>query len=184
MHPLAYRICTNKLPDCSVDAMQWSILNIKREKNLAKKGQWSNNNNKCQGLEIFNDFTYTNSYNSELQLTPVDNPDFVIPCLNGQTMHFDQHDEVPLSSKPPKYTWWFNPYPLEFAEFLLVTALSNGVWLHPLAANDVGYQRSRGLAERTEDSQVDPKFYCQALKGDPKSSMVEPPHRGWKGPFN
>ena len=31
-----------------------------------------------------------------------------------------------------KYIWWFNTYPLEFAEFLLVTALTRGVWLHPL----------------------------------------------------
>ena len=33
---------------------------------------------------------------------------------------------------PNKYIWWFNTYPLEFAEFLLVTALTRGIWLHPL----------------------------------------------------
>ena len=38
------------------------------------------------------------------------------------------------------YNWWFDTYPMEFAEFLLVTALSRGVWLHPLSANDLGFQ--------------------------------------------
>ena len=39
-----------------------------------------------------------------------------------------------------EYNWWFNTYPLEYAEFLLVTALTRGVWLHPLAANDLGFK--------------------------------------------
>ena len=47
--------------------------------------------------------------------------------MNGWT------DEV------PSYNWWFDTYPMEFAEFLLTTALARGIWLHPLAANDVGY---------------------------------------------
>ena len=38
----------------------------------------------------------------------------------------------PGHTYPNKYIWWFNTYPLEFAEFLLVTALTRGVWLHPL----------------------------------------------------
>ena len=37
------------------------------------------------------------------------------------------------------YNWWFDTYPLEFAEFLLVTALNRGVWLHPLSANDLAF---------------------------------------------
>ena len=200
VHPLAYRDSTNKLPDCSVDAMQWSIINILKEKNLKekfffeteghnpasrsgqakkliekklKKGEWS----KCHGLEIFNDFTYTNSYNSELQLTPVDKPDFAIPCLNGGTMHFSGSESSP-NSKP--YTWWFDTYPLEYAEFLLVTALSHGVWLHPLAANDVGYQRIRGIAEQTgvdetdgEKTNTEEMEDCLALIGDSKSSTLK-----------
>ena len=209
MHPLAYRDSTNKLPDCSVDAMQWSILNISKETNLIK-GEWSASTkeyirtwSRCHGLEIFNDFTYTNSYNSELQLTPVDNPNFVIPCLNGGTMNIDHNScqgyyrklgsqvmcfaalasvgaGVAVESAIPAiqywllspktccigpYTWWFDTYPLEYAEFLLVTALSHGVWLHPLAANDVGYQKGRGIADKMDD--------FQALKGDPKSSTIE-----------
>ena len=39
-----------------------------------------------------------------------------------------------------EYSWWFNTYPLEYAEFLLVTSLTHGVWLHPLAANDLGFK--------------------------------------------
>ena len=40
-------------------------------------------NTNCQGLELFNDFTYTASYNPELALKPVEAPDFSIPCFNG-----------------------------------------------------------------------------------------------------
>ena len=39
--------------------------------------------NNCQGLELFNDFTYTASYNPHLTLKPVEAPDFTIPCFNG-----------------------------------------------------------------------------------------------------
>ena len=41
-------------------------------------------NTNCQGLELFNDFTYTASYNPELALKPVEAPDFSIPCFNGK----------------------------------------------------------------------------------------------------
>ena len=37
------------------------------------------------GIELFNDFTYTLSYNSELSETVIDDPNFVIPCYNGET---------------------------------------------------------------------------------------------------
>ena len=46
-----------------------------------------------------------------------------------------------------KYTWWYDTYPLEFAEFLLTTGLTRGVWLHPLSANDVGYMDNVAIGE-------------------------------------
>ena len=88
---------TKDYPECSVDAMQWCILNIKNEENLktsntsgvsytqetsgsasqnAKSG-WT----KCLELELFNDFTYTKSYNSELDFSPVEKPDFPTSSL-------------------------------------------------------------------------------------------------------
>jgi hypothetical protein len=60
--------------------------------------------------------------------------------FSGETMHHSTDSE-------DKYIWWFNTYPLEFAEFLLVTALTRGVWLHPLAANDVGYMDNKIISE-------------------------------------
>ena len=36
VHPLAYRPNTQDYPDCSVDAIQWSILNLHEEGNLKK----------------------------------------------------------------------------------------------------------------------------------------------------
>ena len=63
-----------------------------------------------------------------------------IPFFSGETMHHSTDSE-------DKYIWWFNTYPLEFAEFLLVTALTRGVWLHPLAANDVGYMDNKIISE-------------------------------------
>ena len=50
--------------------------------------------------------------------------------MNG----WDDRDDI------PSYNWWFDTYPMEFGEFLLVTALSRGVWLQPLSANDLGFQ--------------------------------------------
>ena len=65
-------------------------------------------------------------------------------------MHCDedsQHDD-PF----PKYIWWFDTYPMEFAEFLLTTALARGIWLHPLAANDVGYMDNVSIGEDLKQS--------------------------------
>ena len=39
------------------------------------------------GIELFNDFTYSLSYNSELSATVIDDPNFVIPCYNGENFH-------------------------------------------------------------------------------------------------
>ena len=54
VHPLAYRSSINTLPDNSVDAMQWCIINIPEEPHFRDGKHWGG---KCHGLEIFNDFT-------------------------------------------------------------------------------------------------------------------------------
>ena len=54
VHPLAYRSALNNIPDNGVDAMQWCILNIKKEEHFGRHTQFG----ECKGLEIFNDFTY------------------------------------------------------------------------------------------------------------------------------
>ena len=40
-----------------------------------------------------------------------------------------------------EYIYWFDTYPLEYAEFLLDSALARGVYLHTLTANDAFYKR-------------------------------------------
>ena len=51
-----------------------------------------------------------------------------------------------------KYIWWFDTYPLEFAEFLLTSGLSRGIWLHPLSANDIGYMDNIAISEDIHQS--------------------------------
>ena len=80
VHPLAYRDSTNSLPDNCVDALQWGVLNVCEEPHFKHNIFWGN----CQGLELFNDFTYAASYNPELSLKPVEASDFSIPCFNGK----------------------------------------------------------------------------------------------------
>ena len=60
----------------------------------------------------------------------------------GERMHSknDLNKDDIKDNDLKEYNWWFNTYPLEYAEFLLVTALTRGVWLHPLAANDLGFK--------------------------------------------
>ena len=58
VHPLAYRSSLNNIPDNGVDAMQWCIINIEKEKNFGQYKQFG----KCHALEIFNDFTYVTIY--------------------------------------------------------------------------------------------------------------------------
>ena len=85
VHPLAYRDTTNQLPDNScVDAIQWSILNINNKLEDPHYNNPKEFYNPCLGLELFNDFPYSFSYNSELQTKPMDDPDFTIPCFNGK----------------------------------------------------------------------------------------------------
>lgn len=54
VHPLAYRILLNVLPDCGVDYFQWSVNNITKENNFKPKGDWGS---KVNGIELFNDYT-------------------------------------------------------------------------------------------------------------------------------
>ena len=60
----------------------------------------------------------------------------------GERMHGrnDLNKDDDEDNDIKEYNWWFNTYPLEYAEFLLVTSLTCGVWLHPLAANDLGFK--------------------------------------------
>ena len=44
----------------------------------------------CDGMELFNDFTYTASYNQELTVVPIEAPDFRIPCFNGKIDSFSK----------------------------------------------------------------------------------------------
>ena len=77
-------------------------------------------------------------------------------------MHCDedsQHDD-PFR----KYIWWFDTYPMEFAEFLLTTALARGIWLHPLAANDVGYMDNLSIGGDLKQ--------CGTLANDTKTSRA------------
>ena len=71
VHPLAYRADVANLPDNSVDAMQWTIVNCNSQKfNRVPEGRSKSTTfpafgqdqldrwgDKCHGLEIFNDFT-------------------------------------------------------------------------------------------------------------------------------
>ena len=159
VHPLAYRDWLNRIPDNSVDAMQWSILNINtNEPHYQDKNEgW----NVCLGLELFNDFTYIRSYNSDPAhpFAPLECPEFDVPCNNGEVMNAAGH----------KYVWWFNTYPLEYAEFLLVTSLNRGVWLHPLAANDVGYQ----IVQTISDSAGNVTEHVGTLMADSKYHSVK-----------
>jgi hypothetical protein len=54
VHPLAYRSSIQTIPDNSVDAMQWCIINMPEEQHFGKGKPWGE---KCHGLEVFNDFT-------------------------------------------------------------------------------------------------------------------------------
>ena len=88
---------TKDYPECSVDSMQWCILYIKNEENLknsstsgvssTKETSGSTSQNaksgwtKRLGLKLFNDSTYTKSYNSELDFSPVEKLDLATSSL-------------------------------------------------------------------------------------------------------
>ena len=42
------------------------------------------------------------------------------------------------------YYFWYDTYPMEFAVFLLDSALARGVYYHTMSANDAFYERSHG----------------------------------------
>ena len=172
VHPLAYRIATNYKPDNSVDGIQWCVMNIVNEPHFGNPAEWGE---KCNGIELFNDFTYFHSYNSTFSYHPVEEPNFSIHCCNGE--HHDGRivgDEV-----GDGYVWWFDTYPLEYAEFLLETALSRGVFLHPLASNDASYNRQTPLAEfQNQLIHPDDEIHRDtegedALRSDPKGINVK-----------
>ena len=70
VHPLAYRSALNKLPDNSVDAMQWSIINIATEEHFGYDNKWGD---RVHALEIFNDFTYVIYENVKFILSSIYN---------------------------------------------------------------------------------------------------------------
>lgn len=45
------------------------------------------------------------------------------------------------------YYFWFDTYPMEFAVFLLDSALARGTYYHTMCANDAFYERSSGEEE-------------------------------------
>ena len=97
-------------------------------------------------------------------------PTFQIPCHNGELMNT-------LENEAEKYIWWFDTYPLEYGEFLLDTALSRGVYFHPLASNDCSYDRNTPLCDyqRQLANDVINRDSAQedALKADPKGANVK-----------
>jgi len=158
VHPLAYRADVATLPDDSVDAMQWTIVNCNSQKfNRVPEGkskattfpafgqdQLDRWGDKCHGLEIFNDFTY---YYSASPLNEGNDDKWL--GGNGYL-----HDEPGTSSN--NFIHWFNSYPHEMAEFLAETAFRHGTYIQMLSANDAMYQRN----------EVEVQF------ADPKSSQT------------
>jgi len=49
----------------------------------------------------------------------------------------------------PSHILWYDTYPLEYCEFLLDNALSRGVYLYALSANDVFYNREITIDNET-----------------------------------
>ena len=45
------------------------------------------------------------------------------------------------------YYFWYDTYPMEFAVFLLDSALARGIYFHTMCANDAFYERSQGEDE-------------------------------------
>ena len=73
------------------------------------------------------------------------------------------------------YNWWFDTYPLEYAEFLLVTALTRGVWLHPLSANDLGFKHIDVVSDMDDQSGLITKS-STVINVDPKNTTVKSRH--------
>ncbi|XP_028403682.1 uncharacterized protein LOC114526311 [Dendronephthya gigantea] len=145
VHPLAYRPSVDTIPDNSVDAMQWAIINMPEERHFGEGKPWGD---KCHGLEIFNDFTYFYSY-QPLEKNGPNNSEL---CEDPQrTIDGDNY-----------YYFWYDTYPMEFAVFLLDSALARGVYFHTMSANDAFYERSSGEDDEPND----------ILLADPKGGLV------------
>ena len=72
---------------------------------------------------------YTFEYNSNYRYSDSYAPESSDTCYNGTLI-------------PGKgYIYWFNTYPLEYAEFLLDSALARGVYLHTLTSNDAFFKK-------------------------------------------
>ena len=54
VHPLAYRASLETIPDNTVDAMQWCVINVAKEEHFGPESPWGQ---KVDAIEIFNDFT-------------------------------------------------------------------------------------------------------------------------------
>jgi len=180
VHPLAYRATLNQLPDNNcVDAIQWCVFNIGKDPVFNNPSAIPGT---CNGIELFNDFTYTASYNQELITVPIEAPDFRIPCFNGEKMHCDldsDHDD-----KYRKYNWWFDTYPFEFGEFLLTSGLSRGIWLHPLSANDVGYMDNTAISGDIQQSGTLANDTKSFRKGNQNPGDVEALCKAYQGAKN
>ncbi|XP_028408010.1 uncharacterized protein LOC114530615 isoform X2 [Dendronephthya gigantea] len=151
VHPLAYRAAIHTIPDNSVDAMQWCIINMPEEQHFGKDQPWGE---KCHGLEIFNDFTYYHSYQAIEDGGP----------SNGELTNDPKH----MINGENKYYYWFDTYPLEFAVFLLDSALARGVYFHTMAANDAFYERSN---TKDETDGTKPSQGSEHLHSDPKGGL-------------
>lgn len=158
VHPLAYRGSINDVPDNTVDGTQWSILNIKYEKNDPKFTDVSKWGTDVHGLEIFNDFTYFYSWCCKNE---------VINVNNGTVIHLGDKTK-------PQYVYWHDTYPLEYGEFLLETSLERGVYFHAIAANDAYYNRDIVPPECTGSKNLDEQQRQNTcLLSDPKGFLLK-----------
>ncbi|XP_066912420.1 uncharacterized protein [Clytia hemisphaerica] len=194
VHPLAYRGLESSLPDNSVDAMQWCIINANNadlnkvpeeitetkrplyeheRKALAKVRAFDPNTpltrwgDKCHGVEVYNDFTYYYS------ASPLDEgEDDAWKGGNGFL-----HDK---EGTPNNYVHWFDTYPLEFGEFLVETSLRYGSYMQILSANDAMYVRETVVVDRnagtvaTKSTRSEPRQHLTSkLKTDHNRQMTE-----------
>jgi len=144
VHPLAFRASLG-LPDIGVDNIQWSVSNIEKEEHFnTTDKKWGD---KVHGIELFNDFTYYFSWYGN----------YGIEHFNGT-----------VREKDGKYqAAWYDTYPFEYCEFLLDGALSSGVYLQAMSANDAFYNTTMSYLDNK------PGYYSETkasstLAHDPK----------------
>jgi hypothetical protein len=83
-------------------------------------------------LNLSNNFTHYSRYFYSYQIIEKDGPN------NGE-LGTDKHDNT--INEDDTYYYWYDTYPLEYAVFLLDSALARGVYYHTMAANDAFYER-------------------------------------------